>query len=217
MTKDAAGTQPAWLIRLGITDLDTGQHQAHAAWNVLIAAGRSVLSTSADYRPAHLVFSGFLARAQGLHEGAVAAIKAENPYAAFTLLRAYAENAAAILYLTDKPDLLDQFWRPDNPVSIGKITNHAFQGRNPRFAGFKGIYAQLSEYVHPQSRSLLASSRAGSDGAIQWSSAPRFKTDGDAVMACAWAVELAYATAHLLVEYAEKFRLSEPDKPVGTT
>jgi hypothetical protein len=41
----------------------------------------------------------------------VAAIKADNPYAAFTLLRSYAENAAAILYVTDKPETLERFWR----------------------------------------------------------------------------------------------------------
>ena len=65
----------------------------------------------------HLVFSGFLARAQGFHEGAVAAIAADNPYAAFTLLRAYAENAAAILYVKDHPAQLERFWR-DTRVSI---------------------------------------------------------------------------------------------------
>jgi hypothetical protein len=43
------------------------------------------------------VFSGLLARAQGLHEGSVAAIAADNPFAAFPLLRSYAENAAALL------------------------------------------------------------------------------------------------------------------------
>jgi|GEM_PF-3269470 hypothetical protein len=34
-------------------------------------------------------------------------IEAENPHAAFTLLRAYAENTAAILYAKDHPNLLD--------------------------------------------------------------------------------------------------------------
>lgn len=66
---------------------------------------------------------GFLARAQGLHEAVVAAIKADNPYAAFTLLRPYAENAAAILYMTDKPETLERFWRGEPHVAIGRITN----------------------------------------------------------------------------------------------
>ena len=78
-----------------------------ASWNALISAGRRVLGTGMDYRVEHLLLSGFLARAQGLHEGAVAAISADNPYAAFTLLRAYAENAAAILYVKDHPAQLE--------------------------------------------------------------------------------------------------------------
>jgi hypothetical protein len=80
---------------LGITDRLTGQERARASWNALLSAGRRVLGTGMDYRVEHLLLSGFLARAQGLHEGAVAAISADNPYVAFTLLRAYAENAAA--------------------------------------------------------------------------------------------------------------------------
>jgi hypothetical protein len=196
---------PDWIQELGITDRLTGQERARASWNALISAGRRVLGTGMDYRVEHLVFSGFLARAQGLHEGAVAAITADNPYAAFTLLRAYAENAAAILYVKDHPAELEKFWRDTNGpgVKIGKITNHAMS----RFGGFKGIYSQLSKYAHPQASSLLASNRVVEGRVIQWSSAPAFKSDHDAVMACVWVVELAKATSHLLVEFAAQFEL----------
>ncbi len=159
-----------------------------------------------------MVFSGFLARAQGLHEGSVAAIRADNRYAAFTLLRAYAENAAAILYLKDRRAPLDKFWREPHGsgVSIGKITNHA----RTRFGGFKGIYDQLSKYAHPQALSLLASSRVVKGREVQWSSAPVFKSDHDAVIACAWVVELAKDTSYLLMEFAEEFGLLA-DPPPG--
>ena len=194
-----------WIQELGITDRLTGQERARASWNALISAGRRVLGTGMDYRVEHLVFSGFLARAQGLHEGAVAAITADNPYAAFTLLRAYAENAAAILYVKDHPTELEKFWRDTHGpgVKIGKITNHAMS----RFGGFKGIYSQLSRYAHPQASSLLASNQVIEGRVIQWSSAPAFKSDHDAVMACVWVVELAEATSHLLVEFAAQFGL----------
>jgi hypothetical protein len=158
-----------------------------------------------DYRVEHLVFSGFLARAQGLHEGAVAAIGADNPYAAFTLLRAYAENAAAILYVKDHPGQLDKFWRETRGpgVPIGRITNHAVN----RFGGFRGIYSELSRYAHPQALSLLASHRVTEGRVVEWRSAPAFKSDPDAVMACAWVVELAEATAQLLKEFGAQFGL----------
>ena len=45
---------------------------------------------------------------------------------AFTLLRAYAENTAAILYAKDHPNLAANWWDVDgHGIPIGKITNHA--------------------------------------------------------------------------------------------
>ena len=89
-------------------------------------------------------------------------------------------------------------------MSIGKITNYA----NKRFPGFKGIYSQLSEYAHPGSLSMVASHRiAGEDSrTVEWRSAPSFHSDNDAEAACGWTVELATATAHLLVELAASWR-----------
>lgn len=204
-TDGSAVGVPAWIEELGITDRLTGQERARASLDALILTGRKVLGTSLDYRAAHLVFSGFLARAQGFHEGTVAAINADNPYAAFTLLRAYAENAAAILYVKDHPAALERFWgdtrRPN--VTIHEIITYA----TTRFRGFKGIYSELNKYVHPHALSLLASSRVIEGRIVQWSSVPTFKSDHDAVIACVWAVELAEATSHLLTEFATQFEL----------
>jgi hypothetical protein len=196
---------PAWIEERGITDRPTGQEQARASLDILISTGREILETSVNYRVEHLVFSGFLARAQGFHEGTVAAIGADNPYTAFTLLRAYAENTAAILYLKDHPAELDRFSRDTHrqDVPIGEIINYA----TTRFRGFKGIYSELSKYAHPHALSLLASSRVIEGRSVQWSSVPRFKSDYDAIMASVWVVELADATSHLLGEFATRFEL----------
>jgi hypothetical protein len=181
------------------------RRQPQASWNDLISAGRRVLGTGLDYRVEHLVLSGFLARAQGLHEGAVAAIRADDPYAAFTLLRAYSENAAAILYAKDHPAELEKFWRDTRGpgVEIEKIINHAVS----RFRGFNGIYSELGKYAQPHALSLLASSRVVEGREVQWSSAPAFKSDSDAVLACAWVLELAKATSDLLLELAAQLGL----------
>jgi hypothetical protein len=196
---------PAWIEELGITDRLTGQEQARASLDALISTGRKILEKSFDYRVEHLVFSGFLARAQGFHEGTVAAMGADNPYAAFTLLRAYAENTAAILYLKDHPAELNRFWRDAHrqDVPINEIIDYAVT----RLRGFNGIYSELSKYAHPHALSLLASSRVIEGRIVQWSSVPRFKSDYDAVMACVWVVELAEATSHLLEEFATQFEL----------
>lgn len=196
---------PAWIEERGITDRLTGQKLARASLDTLISTGREILETSVDYRVEHLVFSGFLARAQGFHEGTVAAIGADNPYTAFTLLRAYAENTAAILYVKDHPAELNRFWRDIHhlDVPIDEITSYAMT----RFRGFKGIYSELSKYAHPHALSLLASTRVIEGRIVQWSSVPRFKSDYDAIMAWVWVVELADATSHLLREFATQFGL----------
>jgi len=172
---------------------------------LLIAAGSKGLGSSSEYTEGYLVFSGFLARAQGFHEGAVAAISADNPYAAFTLLRAYAENVAAIIYVADHPAELEKFWSDLDGIGvwIGKMTKHA----RSRSDGFKDIYSQLSRYAHPHALSVLASSRVVESREVEWSSAPAFKFENEVLVACAWVVELAQATAQLLVEFARCFGL----------
>ena len=54
-------------------------------------------------------------------------------------------------------------------------------------------------------RSIIAShSVGGEDGReIDWQSAPKFKSEKDALIACGWVVELAQANAHLLMELAD--------------
>jgi hypothetical protein len=210
--KEAPEQERAFLADLGITDRTTGLARARASRELLLKAGSRVLGLSKDYTIGVMVFSGLLARAQGFHEGSVAAIEADNPYAAFSLLRAYAENAAGILYLKDHPTTLDQFWRPKTPpVPIGTITNYA----KTRFGGFRPIYSELSEYAHPCSLSMLASHRiTGEDSqTVKWRSAPSFHSDNDAKVACGWTVELATATAHLLVELAASWPSAHGPEP----
>jgi hypothetical protein len=192
-----------FLARLGITDRATGLEAARRSRQQLIDAGKHVLGQTGDYTLAVFVFSGLLARAQGFHEGTVAAIEAENPYATFTLLRGYAENAAAALYVRNHPEGIRTYWiDPDGPhVSPGRMINEAEQ----RLKGFAPIYKQLCQYAHPAGRSIVAShSLGGEDGrTVSWGSAPAFKSERDALVACGWVVELAEANAHLLVELAD--------------
>jgi len=207
-----AEQEGTWLADLGITDRITGLDRARASRELLLEAGRHVLPAVQDYTISVFIFSGFLARAQGFHEGTVAAIEADNPYASFSLLRSYSENAAGILYLKDHPTTLDQFWRPGaRPVSIGRITNYA----DKRFPGSRPIYSELSEYAHPGSLSMVASHRIRDDDSriVEWRSAPSFHSHNDATVACGWTVELATATAHLLVGLAAGWpRAHDPDE-----
>ena len=186
--------------QMGITEIAQGIELARRAWNTLQSAGHEALSVGAEYRSEHLVLSGFFARAQGLYEGAVAAIEAGNPYSAFSLIRAYAENAAAILYVKDHPSELAKLLRDtDEPgLEMGTVVEYA----RTRFRGFGNVYSELGKYAYPHASSILASYRVSDEGAIHWSSAPEFKSESDAMMACAWVIELTDATSDLVVEFA---------------
>lgn len=158
--------------------------------------------------PAHFLLLGLTARATGLHQATIDALKANNPYAAFTLVRAYAENAAAILYAIDHPNKIEAMLDLDQAkVSVGKIISHANQG-SPRFGAFKSVYSQLSEYAHPMSRSIFTSHTSAGGNQFQFSSQPAFKFEGDFLIASAWVVEMALAHAHLITELGWMHRRS---------
>ena len=150
---------------LGIHDAASGAAAARASRERILEPARRVLGTSQEVTTRLAVFQGFVARAQCLHEAATQMIDAENPHAAFTLLRAYAENTAAILYAKDHPNRVEHFWDTEgHGVKIGTITNNA----GKRFGGFKGIYDQLSKFAHPQAAGLLASSSISEDNTVIW-------------------------------------------------
>lgn len=194
----------SWIAELGITDPDSGYDAAKGARDRILEPAKAVLAATTDVTMIHLIFQGFVARAQGLHEASVAATRDGNPHAAFALLRSYAETAAAILFAKDKPEEVMKFFDQDGPgIKIGRITNHA----RSRFGNFKEIYDQMSKFAHPAGLSILASSSAGEERTLQWSSAPRFKHVENQLIAYGWAVELAEATRHLLFEFAEHYRL----------
>jgi len=203
-----------WIKDLGIQDAASAGEAARAARDRILDPARRVLETSDEFTVRLVIFQGFVARAQCLHEAAVQMTDAENPHAAFTLLRAYAENAAAILYAKDHPTRVDHFADPDNrSITVGHIKSWA----DKRWGGFKGIYDQLSQYAHPHGLGLLASSSVSGDRRVTWASAPHFKAPGDQLVAYAWAVELAESTHHLLYEFAQTYQLGYFGQPSPST
>ena len=153
----------------------------------------------------HILVMGLATRAAGLHDGAVHALETNSPVVVYALLRSYAENAAAVLYATDHPTQLHRIlgMGDSHPLKVGIITNYAEQG-SKRFGSFRSMYEDLSQFAHPLSRSIFASTRPDGENGFHWSLEPAFKYDADFLVACALVVELAEANAHLLVEYARK-------------
>jgi len=191
---------PTWVQAHGIIDRPTGIEKAHASRQLLVDAATNAFGRNQQWTTAVMLLSGLVTRGIGLHDAAVAALEADNPFAAFTLIRSYAENAAGILYAADHPNKVDRVLGLDgHPLSVGKLTAHA--NRSPRFGGFKAVYSELSEYAHPLSKSIAAS-MAINGNKFRWSATPAFRAGNDFLMACAWIVELANANSDLIVEFA---------------
>jgi hypothetical protein len=194
---------PAWVAQHGILDRPTGIEAAYASLALLRGAAELALKrVDPNLTHAVVLLCGLVTRGSGLHDAAVDALEKDNPYAAFTLIRAYAENAAAFLYVTDKPDKVDKMLGfQGSPVSVGQMTGHAKQSK--RFGAFKHIYSELSEYGHPQPKSFSASMDVDAEK-FRWSSVPAFRSGGnDFVVACAWIVELAEVHMHVIGEFAD--------------
>lgn len=192
-----------WIEELGVHDGVTGATAAREARKQVLEPAKRVLESSDEITVRLLVFQGFVAKAQALHDSATEMIAAENPHAAFTLIRAYAENAAAILFAKDNPGRVKDFVDTErHGIPVGRITNHAAK----RFGSFKEIYDQLSQFAHPQALGLVAPTSVQGDR-LSWSSVPQFKQPDDQLLAYAWVIELAQATRHLLYEFAQRYHL----------
>lgn len=198
MDNASDGPDEGLLDRLGMTEYDRAVELADLSLRLVWEAGKSAVAQFDEPGQPVFVVLGLIARAQGFHEGAIQSIRAGNPHAAFTLLRAYAENAAAVAYLVDHPSELSRFFGGGHYVSAGKLVANAAE----HAPGLKRVYDTLSEYAHPGSRGVIASHRVedlqGGDVRFGWQSEPRFKSEGDRLLACAWTYELAEGHATLI-------------------
>jgi hypothetical protein len=203
---------PTWVSDLGILDRSTGIEKARVSGQWLQDAAQNALIRGTDQTTGeiplttgHMVLMGLATRAIGLHDASVSALENDNPFAAFTLIRAYAENAAWVVYAIEHPKKVDKLLGlHGTPRSPGTVTNYVKQGKGrKRFGAFREVYSELSEYAHPMSKSILASTRTQGENGFHWSSIPAFKSDGDFLTASAWIVEFAEANAHLFAEFAD--------------
>ncbi|QWF22239.1 hypothetical protein KM427_00350 [Nocardioides sp. LMS-CY] len=200
------------LAKYGVTDEASGRQRAEQAREYLLIVARSVIQEGA-FTIDHLIVAGMVARAQSLHEAALSAINSNNPHAALTLLRAYIEQCAAALYLTDHPDRAERLWNDldGHGVPIGRITSHA--DRSGRLGQFRRVYDQLSKYAHPSSISHFAGMRVGEGRELTFQTAARFKRDEEKLVAYAWLIEFAYTAHVFLFEFAKSKGLGKIVRP----
>ena len=181
----------------GITDRATGIEKAEAARLKMIDRAFQAFGQQTNLNVPKMTLLSMMTRAQAFHDGAIEAAKSDNPFATFTLLRSYAENAAMLIWIGTKQGELRRLY-PDAPVelkfSIGKLVAHAERDS----AGFRGIYEQLSRFTHPGSSTAFSGFRmTGQKPLAIVSSRPSFKNDDDFMLACVWPIELAEANGAL--------------------
>lgn len=132
----------------GITDVESGLRAAREALlqlqrHVVRVVGTEPLS---PFGP-KAVLLGLLGRGEAFHRGTLDPIKKGNPFATFTLLRAYAKNVTALVWISAYPTRIGRLDPALGgfPPDAGQMSNVARQGTG----GFREIYRQLSAFAHP--------------------------------------------------------------------
>lgn len=151
-----------------------------------------------------------ISRAQGLHEAIAREIRAGNPHAVFPLIRAFAEAVVLVIYVLDNPKYIDLLTEragelpKDGPKR--KSMQSLIQYASKHATGMKDVYAELSEATHFGAIAMWAShSIEGDDESglhTSWSSHPRWRSDEQAMIACAQVLELADGVECFLREFA---------------
>lgn len=158
---------------------------------------------------AHLPFVSFVNRANSLHLAIIDAVRAGNPHAAFTLLRAYLELVVLVYYLIDNPAYLDALERPMSELPKGTRLRWAqlFEFAGKDMPGVRTVYDRLNEIAHFGSAALWTPFKLGDDEddrRLSFSTAPHWKSPDDARMALAMLLENDLTIEHVLRQFADK-------------
>jgi hypothetical protein len=154
----------------------------------------------------HLGFTSFINRACSLHAGIVDAVKAANPHAAFTLLRAYLELVVTVYYLDAHPEYMRALERPmsELPKNTRKRFSELFDFAAREFVGVGKVYQVLNEMAHFGSTALWQPFTVGGENerTLAFSTAPHWRKPDDARTALAMLQESDEALAETLRRYA---------------
>lgn len=156
-----------------------------------------------------LFWFSMITRSEGLHGAIAREIQKGNPYAVFPLLRAFVEAVLLVIYVNDHPDYVDVLTaRPrelpkDGPKrkSIQALISYA----SKHAPGMKNVYAELSEATHFGAIAMWTphAIEGENENGLQtsWASRPRWRSEDEALIACAQTLELADAMEALLREF----------------
>jgi hypothetical protein len=164
-----------------------------------------------------LFWFSMLARSQGLHEAIAREIPNGNPHAVFPLIRAYAESLVLVMYVLDHPEYVEVLTRHPRDLSKDGPKRKTIQAlisyAEKHVPGMKAVYAELSEATHFGSKAMWAfATSVDSTGGlpdIVFTSATRWSSDEQALIACAQTIEIATEMTHFLRLFAERWVLPQ--------
>ena len=186
-----------------------------APWNRYLVIGKLMIPLPQGGMPvtlATLFWFSMITRSEGLHGAIAREIREGNPHAVFPLVRAFAEAVVIVVYVIDHPHYIQLLTaRPselpkEGPKrkSVQSLINYAAK----HAPGMKAVYAELSEATHFGAIAMWAAhdvedEDTGNFG-MSWTSYPRWRSDEQALVACAQTLELAEAMTFFLREFFER-------------
>lgn len=141
-----------------------------------------------------ILFGSFASRMRGLHEGVLREISANNPHAAFPLLRAFLEVTTIALYVSRNPTyqrvLLDG---PGDGRPGRKSFASMFHAVQDDAEQLNLVYSELSDYTHFGQLGVWGSHSVDEDSrSVVVTDVPRWRSETHFQIACALSRELAH-------------------------
>jgi hypothetical protein len=174
-----------------------------------------------------LFFLSMITRSEGLHGAIAREARKQNAHAVFLLLRAFAEDVALVIYLLDHPKEIPAWTVPERELPKGapkrRSTGSLIDRAVREAPQFKAVYRDLSEIAHFGSVAMWASHSAlpeeGDTRRAMWSSTPCWRSEKQALIACALTLELAEAMERYLQRFAERHlsAATEESHPPGAS
>jgi hypothetical protein len=160
-----------------------------------------------------LFFLSMITRSEGLHGAIAREIRQSNPHAVFPLIRAFAEDVVLVIYAIDHPDYVRAVSvrpreRPEQSPRR-KSRKALFDYAAREAPQIYEVYRELSEIGHFGSVAMWASHSVmptDDDGILRavWTSTPSWRSEKQALIACAQTLELADAMATYLRRFGER-------------
>jgi hypothetical protein len=174
--------------------------------------GKRLLPFSPDGMPMNyttLFWFSMITRSQALHGAIAREIRMSNPYAVFPLIRAFVEAVVLVNYVNDHPAYVEVLTsRPRDLPKRGpkrKSIQALISYASKHAPGLKNVYAELSEATHFGAIAMWTPHAIANEDEnsmkTTWTNYPRWRSDNEALIACAQILELADAMEVLLNQF----------------